>query len=82
MTVGLWLPQVQRRLLWPVGGYVWLLGSGCQVDPGPVGGHFWLDVFQGWLRAECGHLRLVLVDKPNGWGYRLLGEAFTLSAQF
>ena len=76
MTVGLWLPVLQRRLLgvivWPVGGYVWL-GSGGQVDPGSVGGHFWQDVFQRWLRAEGGHLRLVLIDKSDCWGGRLLG---------
>ena len=76
MTVGLRLPEVQLRLLgvlmWPVGGYVWL-GSCGQVNPGPVGGHFWLDVLQWRLGAEGGHLRLVLVDKPDRWGRRLLG---------
>ena len=86
VTVRLWRPVLQWRplgvLMWPVGGYV-RLRRGCQVDLWPVCGHFWLDVVQWCFWAECGHfgqLRLVLVDKSGGWGGRLLGGAFTLSA--
>ena len=79
----LWLPILQWRVLgvlvWPVGGYMGLWRCN-QVNLGSVCGHFWMNVVHQWcFRTVGGHfgqLRLVLVDKANCWGSRLVKVCF------